>query len=283
MTDFDSDIAVLLPTRARTTMVERSVKSLFELAENPDKIEIIFGYDNDDTVGFDYFDQTICPWMDANNVTYSAMKFKPLGYIQLNKYVNAMAKTTRAKWYIIWNDDAVMRTVGWDTEIMAYDGKFNLLAFHTHNQHPYSIFPIIPYKWFEILGYLCPHQISDAWTSQQAYMLNIFKRIDVVVKHDRFDLTGNNKDSTFANRPMLEKNPFQPGDFNHVDMTDLRVKDCIKLAQYMKSIGMDVQYFENILNGKQDPWEMLVRNDVNRQQVQWKIDHNKQIVERPKK
>ena len=40
MTDFDSDIAVLLPTRARTTMVERSVKSLFELAERPDRVEM---------------------------------------------------------------------------------------------------------------------------------------------------------------------------------------------------------------------------------------------------
>ena len=111
-------------------------------------------------------------------------------------------------------------------------------------------------------------------------MLNIFKRIDVVVKHDRYDLTGNNKDSTFANRPMLEKDPFQVGDFNHVDMSNLRVTDCIKLANYMKSIGIDTQYFENILAGKQDPWEMLVRNDVNRQQVQWKIDPNKQIVEK---
>ena len=48
----------------------------------------------------------------------------------------------------------------------------------------------------------------------------------------------------------------------------------------MKSIGIDTQYFENILAGKQDPWEMLIRNDVNRQQVQWKIDPNKQIVEK---
>ena len=55
MTDFDSDIAVLLPTRGRTTMVERSVRSLFELAENPESIEIIFAYDNDDATGFDYF------------------------------------------------------------------------------------------------------------------------------------------------------------------------------------------------------------------------------------
>ena len=128
MTDFDSDIAVLLPTRGRTTMVERSVRSLFELAENPESIEIIFAYDNDDATGFDYFKKTVCPWMDANNVTYSAMRFEPMGYIQLNKYVNAMAKTTKSKWYIIWNDDAVMRTVGWDNEIRAQNNNFNQIG-----------------------------------------------------------------------------------------------------------------------------------------------------------
>jgi hypothetical protein len=48
----------------------------------------------------------------------------------------------------------------------------------------------------------------------------------------------------------------------------------------MQSIGMDTRYFENVLAGKQDPWEMLVRNDVNRQQVQWKIDHSNQRAER---
>jgi len=279
MPDYEFDIAVLLPTRARTHMMDRSVRSLFDLADDPQRIKILFGFDRDDPVGTDYFTDQLQPWLDEKDHAYTAMQFEPMGYIRLNEYVNAMAKTVTAKWYIFWNDDAVMRTVGWDTEIMRYDGEFKLLAFHTHHDHPYSIFPIVPHKWIEILGYLCPHQISDAWLSQQAYMLNIWQRIDVIVKHDRYDLTGNNNDTVFQNRPMLKGRPFTPGDFDHIDQTNFRLQDCVKLANYMKSAGLSTEFFENVLAGKQDPWERLRRNDVNRQQSQYKIDQkNKRVI-----
>ena len=279
MPDYEFDIAICLPTRARTHMMDRSVRSLFDLADNPQRIKILFGFDNDDSVGTDYFTDQLQPWLDEKDHAYTAMQFEPMGYIRLNEYVNALAKTTTAKWYIFWNDDAVMRTVGWDTEIMRYDGEFKLLAFHTHHDHPYSIFPIVPHKWIEVLGYLCPHQISDGWISQQAYMLNIWQRIDVIVKHDRYDLTGNNNDTVFQNRPMLEGRPFTPGDFDHVDQANFRLQDCVKLANYMKSAGLSTEFFENVLAGKQDPWEYLRRNDVNRQQSQFKIDlKNKRVI-----
>ena len=279
MTDYEFDIAICLPTRARTHMMDRSVRSLFDLADNPQRIKILFGFDNDDPVGTDHFTNQLQSWLDEKDHAYTAMQFAPMGYLRLNEYVNALAKTVTAKWYIVWNDDAVMRTVGWDTEVMRYDGKFKLLAFHTHQDHPYSIFPIVPHKWIEILGYLSPHQISDAWLSQQAYMLDIWQRIDVMVKHDRYDLTGNNNDTVFQNRPMLEGRPFTPGDFNHVDTTNFRLQDCVKLANYMKSIGLSTEFFENVLAGEQDPWEKLAKNDVNQQQIQTKIDHeNKKII-----
>ena len=279
MPDYEFDIAICLPTRARTHMMDRSVRSLFDLADNPQRIKILFGFDNDDSVGADHFTNQLQPWLDEKDHAYTAMQFKPMGYIRLNEYVNAMAKTVTAKWYIFWNDDAVMRTVGWDTEIMRYDGEFKLLAFHTHHDHPYSIFPIVPHKWIEVLGYLCPHQISDGWISQQAYMLNIWQRIDVIVKHDRYDLTGNNNDTVFQNRPMLEGHPFTPGDFDHVNQANFRLQDCVKLANYMKSAGLSTEFFENVLAGKQDQYEILRRNDVNQQQSQFKIDlENKTVI-----
>ena len=279
MPEYEFDIVICLPTRARTHMMDRSVRSLFDLADNPQRIKILFGFDNNDSVGTAHFTNQLQPWLDEKDHAYTAMQFEPLGYLRLNEYVNALAKTVTAKWYIFWNDDAVMRTVGWDTEVMRYDGEFKLLAFHTHQDHPYSIFPIVPHKWIEILGYLCPHQISDAWLSQQAYMLDVWQRIDVIVKHDRYDLTGNNNDAVFQNRPMLEGYPFTPGDFDHVDTVNFRLQDCIKLANYMKSVGLSTEFFENVLAGRQDPWERLSRNDVNRQQSQFSIDlENKKVL-----
>jgi hypothetical protein len=264
-------IAILLPTRGRTDALSRSVISLVNRAVDLDTVQLMLGFDNDDKVGFDHFTEHLQPWLDQRRVNYTAMMFEPMGYIRLNEYVNALAAESDADWVVFWNDDAIMDTSGWDREIAKYTDQFKLLAFHTHRDHPYSIFPIVPRQWFDLLGYLSPHQISDGWLSQQAYMLDIWERIEVHVTHDRHDLTGNNKDEIFDNRPMLEGNPSDPRDFHHPSWSQRRTFDCEKLATYMKSIGLDITWWENIKLGTQDPWEKLKINDVNQQMKQYSI------------
>lgn len=264
------DIAILLPTRGRAEMLERSIQSLISKAKDPNQIQLMLAFDNDDKVGTEHFQQAVQPWLDDHMVNYTAMTFDPLGYIRLNEYVNELARNSDARWLVFWNDDAVMETQDWDAEIMKWDGQFKLLAFRTHNLHPYSIFPIVPRKWLDLLGYLSPHQISDAWLSQQAYMLDILERIPVEVLHDRHDLTGNNKDETFLNRPMLEGNPMNDLDFHSIAQTDIRHKDAAKIADYLHNkCGIDMTFFANIFAGTQDPWEKLKLNDVNNQMVQF--------------
>ena len=268
------NIAILLPTRGRAEMLERSLKSLVELAHQPELVQIMLAFDKDDDVGVKHFAEVVQPWLKENKINYTAMKFEPLGYIRLNEYVNTLAKNSDARWLVFWNDDAVMQTQGWDSEIVKYHGEFKLLAFHTHHDHPYSIFPIVPRAWLDLLGYLSPHQISDAWLSQQAYMLDIWQRIEVDVLHDRHDLTGNNNDATFQNRPMLEGNPKHPEDFHSRQSMEKRMRDCAIIANYLKNThGQDMTWFANVASGNQDPWEKLAKNDVNKQMVQFTNPH----------
>jgi len=274
MMKHELDISIIMLTRGRTTMLERSIKSLVDLADDISKVQILLGFDNDDQVGTEYFSEHLQPWLDERDVAYSALSFEPLGYPRLNLYVNELAKNSSAEWLAFWNDDAVMQTQGWDTEIKKYNSQFKLLAVHTHHDHPYSIFPIAPYKWYEVMGYLSPHPISDAWLSQTAYMLDIWERIPVDVLHDRFDLTGNNNDRTFkeggpANQP--EGNPNNPGDFHHISWQQRRMADTDKLAAYLKAQGIDTSFWENVKLGKQDPWEKLAANDINKQMVQFSM------------
>lgn len=269
------DISLLLATRGRTDALGRSVHSLFELADNPSRLQILFAFDRDDTVGISYFQKELQPWLDQNKYHYTAMSFEPMGYIRLHLYNNKMAEKAEAPWFVIWNDDAVMQTQGWDTEIVKYNDQFRLLAFHTHKDHPYSIFPIVPRKWYELLGYISPHPTQDGWLSQQAYMLDIWERIPVWVEHDRYDLTGNNGDETFKNRAMLEGRPNDPLDFHSQQQMDLRHRDAAKIATYLRNErGMDMTFFTNVFNGTQDPWEKLAKNDVNRQMVQFENPHS---------
>lgn len=268
------NISVLLATRGRTEALRRSVNSLLDLAANPDKVQILFAFDRDDEVGLSFFKDVYQTELKQRQANFMAMMFDRMGYTGLHRYSNTLAQHAPAHWLMIWNDDAVMQTQDWDQEIMRYQGKFLLLSVHSHNEHPYSIFPIVPRSWCDNLGYISPHPSQDAWVSQQAYMLDIYQRIDVWVDHDRFDLTGNNHDDTYRERVIMEGRPDQPGDFHHSDMQQVRMTDCHRLAKMLKhQYAQDVTFWENVVNGLQDPWVKLKANDINRQMVQFKNPH----------
>jgi 2-polyprenyl-3-methyl-5-hydroxy-6-metoxy-1,4-benzoquinol methylase len=266
-------IAVLLPTRGRTRALGHSVKSLINRCTIPESVQLLLGFDTDDKIGRKYFEEELQPWLDEKEIAYTAMEFEPMGYHRLNEYVSALGQASSADWLFFWNDDAVMETTGWDKIIENYTGQFKILAVHTHRDHPYSIFPIVPRAWMEQLGYLSPHPLTDAWISQIAYKLDIWERIEVYVTHDRHDLTGNNKDATFDARDMkkLEGNPQNPKDFHNPAWIGLRMKETEILSMYMEQQGLDITWWKNIKLGKQEPWEKLKLNDVNNQMAHFKI------------
>ena len=259
-------ISILLPTRGRTTALETSLISLAELADDAARVEMLLAFDDDDAVGYDYFDATVSVRLDELGVSYTAFQFPRLGYIRLNEYVNALAKQSRGDWLMFWGDDAVMESQGWDSTILEVP-DFRVLRMPTHKQHPYAIFPIVPRAWVETLGYISAHQLSDSWVSQIAYLLNIMQNIPVSVTHDRFDITGNNNDDTYKNRPMLEGNHRDPRDFNHESWRNIRMADCERLAILLASQGQDTSWWQNVKLGQQDPWEYMlsVEQDPNKQ------------------
>lgn len=262
------DIAVVLPTRGRTVALTRSVMSLINRVNSIDHIQLLLAFDDDDTVGLTHWEKELRPMLDQRGIHYTAMSFEPLGYIRLNEYVSELARNSNAAWIMFWNDDAVMESHNWDQEILKYQGQFRCLAVHTHREHPYSIFPIVPRAWLDVFGYMSPHQLSDAWISQVSYMLDIWQRIDVWVEHDRADLTGNNDDDTYRNRPQLENRPGDPEDFHSDKWHRRRVEDTEKLAQYLATQGMDMTWWARVKSGEQNPWEKLEANDINRQMTQ---------------
>lgn len=266
----DYSIAILLPTRARTESLTRSVTSLIETAKQPDKIQILFAFDNDDEVGLNHFSSVLQPWLDDREIAYEAQAFESMGYVSLNRYYNALANLATADWLFVWNDDAVMDSPDWDHVIKKFDGQFKVLKVHTHNEHPYSIFPIVPRSWVDTLGVLSRHQMIDAEISQNAYMLDIIEIVDIWVTHAQSELTGT-QDSTSARKYRFEGNPNDPRDFHNTNVVTVRHNDCRDLAELMKSQNLDTSFFENVFSGKQDPWEKLRQNDVNQQCFQWAL------------
>jgi glycosyltransferase involved in cell wall biosynthesis len=259
-------ISILLPTRGRTDLLKRSLLSLINKVSNVNSIEILLAFDNDDIKSYEFFQENIAPDLDQHDCAYTAMGFERLGYIRLNEYLNALARHARGSWLFFWGDDAVMQSPDWDLRITEVN-KFRILRIPTHNQHPYAILPIIPRAWFELFGYISAHQLTDSWVSQIAYMVDIIHNVDIDVLHDRFDLTGNNKDETWNNRPMLEGRPEDPRDFNHPTWRRHRIKDANAIAEHLQQQGEDITWWNKVKTGQQDPWEKMLspEYDPNRQ------------------
>ena len=254
----EKKITVLLPTRDRPEVLETSLQSLIDRASNPKEIEIMLGIDEDDQATIDYVKEKIAPYLQEAGVEARANIFKPLGYENLHNYINTLAGNGQGEWLFFWNDDGIMVTEGWDEVIDSYTGQFKLLApKDNHNGHPYAIFPVVPRDWYILIGHLSQNAQNDAWLSHIAYMLDIFERIDVEFVHDRADITGNNDDETFKNRKYMEGNPSDPRDFAHVEMQNARVATAHKLAWFMDKLNIDTTWWENVKQGKQDPFEKM--------------------------
>jgi hypothetical protein len=261
----DYKIAVLLPTRGRTTALKLSIISIFNRVLNLDNVQLLLGFDNDDEVGLNYFNETIQPLLDEKGIHYTVMQFDPMGYIGLNRYYNGLAEQASADWLFVWNDDALMETTGWDNIVAKHDGEFKLLKIHVHREHPYSIFPILPKEWYDLFGFMSRHQMTDAELSQIAYMLDLMEIVEIYATHDRHDLTGSNSDATYKNRVMLEGNPNNPADFHNHAFNNGRLVDAEKISLYLSSKGVDVNFWTNVKLGKQDPFEKMKKNDINNQ------------------
>jgi hypothetical protein len=264
-------IAVLLATHKRTDALSRSLFSLIDRAQDLDSIQFIFGIDNDDDIGMTHFTSVIQPELDHCNINYEAIGFEPLGYMGLNRYYNTMAEHADADWLWVWCDDAICETDGWDQRIRECTGEFKLLKVHTHNEHPYSIFPIYPAAWHECLGYLSRHQLIDAECSQIAYFLDVMKIIEIDVTHDRADLTGNNNDENANKKKYLEGNPSDPRDLYHETFKIQRGMDAEKLSILMASMGIDTSWWQGVKQGKNEPYEKMKANDPNHQTSQYDV------------
>lgn len=264
-------IAVLLSTHKRTDALKRSLFSLIDRASDLTSIQFILGIDENDNIGLDYFATTIQPELDKKDINYTAVTFEPLGYMGLNRYYNALASHADADWLWVWCDDAICETNAWDQRIRECTGEFKLLKVHTHNEHPYSIFPIYPVAWYETLGYLSKHQLIDAECSQIAYFLDVMKIIEIDVTHDRADLTGNNQDENANKKKYLEGNPNDPRDLYHESFKIQRCIDADRLQVYMKSQGLDTSWWDGVKTGKNDSFELMKKNDPNGQTSRYNV------------
>jgi glycosyltransferase involved in cell wall biosynthesis len=191
-------ISVLLPTRGRTDTLLRSIDSLLTKASQPDQIEILLALDRDDTASLQYVHEVIADRWPNNIHVY---QMDPLGYSKLNIYYNTLAGLAWGYWLMVWNDDALMDTAGWDDLVDQHrNHPMPLLRIPCANfEHPFALFPIIKKEWFNVCGTFSYYAHVDRFVYNMSQNLgdNVLTDIAATVTHDRADITGNNRDATF--------------------------------------------------------------------------------------
>jgi hypothetical protein len=178
-----TNISFLLPTRSRTENLKKMFESLYETSYDKNSYEIVLIFDSDDTDHINSFISFHKPFK------HTAIIMERVGYYGLHHYYNAACKLAKGNWLWLWNDDCTeMLEPNWDLIIKEYNNQFLVLnPFHkdfssskrneivaeflSHS----SMFPIVPKKYVEILGYFAPWNHLDTYTNYIAKTLNILK------------------------------------------------------------------------------------------------------------
>lgn len=186
-------ISVLCPSRGRDRLLEQSIRSILDTADNIDNIEILVRKDSND------------PCLVPDYVTrYAQVSVgPPFGYSGMATYYGELAHKATGKWLFVWNDDAIMTTPGWDSVVESYGNEFCLIA--PRNNHSACLqpwFPIFPHKFYEFFGWFsrtlhCDSYIYDVFRLGE---LPVYDEIRIFVQHNRADITGLNNDATFKAR-----------------------------------------------------------------------------------
>lgn len=191
-------ISILLPTRNRFDLFCKSVNSLTDNCESIDNFEILIALDDDDIDTINKIN-TFIKDKDNMKVFIYERKF----YSKLHLYYNSLAEKASGTSLMLWNDDSIITSKNWDFEILQNHDSFCILNPKVENMEHFwknvgCLFPIIPKKWVDLTKEMAFWPGVDSWLDVLGKRLNIIKPLETVsIYHDRYEITGNNNDTTY--------------------------------------------------------------------------------------
>ncbi len=167
-------ISLLLPTRARPELVKRFFESVVSTAASLDAIEVILYVDDDDP--------------GSHGLDGGALHtVRIIGPNQsMGAYNSECYRASRGQIIVLVNDDMVMRTVGWDSEVRSMHERFADRIYLGYcndllKKGGLATFPILSRSTCELL--VDPYPTAYAGAFIDVHLFDIFKRI----QHQGFD------------------------------------------------------------------------------------------------
>lgn len=187
-------ISVLCPTRHRVNLLQRSVLSLVTHASDWYSFQMLYAVDADDdeTLSFLKESETFIRAQDRYHVSPERH-----GYGGFHIYANELCRLAAGEWLMLWNDDAVMLTDGWDKLIEDQETEW-VLSLRSNHSDGIVAFPVVPKHWVVRIGHFSLNPHNDTWWQMIGNLTDRTRWLDVDVLHDRADMTGNNADQTYS-------------------------------------------------------------------------------------
>jgi hypothetical protein len=179
-------ISVLIPSRRRTRLLTATTAGLLERARCPQDVEFLVAADPDD-------EETRLLQVPQAWILVTPERW---GYQGLDRYYNALARAASGEWLLVWGDDAILETDGWD-EVIRAEPPAILWARSCVPGAPEgspSEFPVLPAAWVRHLGRVTGHFSADLWINMLAALTGTGRHIPLVVTH------GDTPDATAAER-----------------------------------------------------------------------------------
>lgn len=174
-----SKISVILPARGRPEKLAETIDSLFEKSAvgeftgniNRQDIEVLIRVDDDEHEKYGV--------ITSGNCLVRKFWGERHGYEGLHIYYNQLAVQATGDWIMLWNDDALMETEGWDAKIHEHGGGLKVLNL----TGKLNLFPVISRELYEILGHVALQPHTDSWLQVVGRLTGIEEDCPLQVKH----------------------------------------------------------------------------------------------------
>ena len=179
------DFSVLCPPRGRPNQMELLTDSVFELASDPETIEIIFYIDSADSESVAKAKEL----QDSHNISYIVGD-----RIVLSEMWNACCDVAHGEYFFHCGDDIIMRTKNWDSIVREkFGGYDDRIAFvYGSDGNPgipddFGTHGFLHRNWVDVVGYFVPPYFSsdynDTWLNDVSRNIARHFKVDVLTEH----------------------------------------------------------------------------------------------------
>jgi hypothetical protein len=195
-------------------MLTRSIASLRDHAIHPELVEVLVAYDPDDPETKVTADQ-----LGADIIWEAPERY---GHHGCARYFAALLDRCHGEWMNPWNDDAFMRTAGWDDIVRQHPPS----VLHNEDNAGSGCFPFVHLDLFHTLGRFTDHPAIDTWYHEVGRDAKLCYRPGIYVHQERPDLGTADPDETWIEGRMV----IRSSEFFDSPYTELRAEDVALLC-----------------------------------------------------